>query len=244
MKLTSFLLSVAIASSAFAQGASPAKTKATPEQRTSKYMESVRNQPPVLRECLYAMPKGGDLHNHLTGAVYAESFIQWGASGRLCVDIATLAYVAPKQIAGEPPCDEKTQRPAADALRDPALYSALIDAFSMRNHSPARKPGEYQFFDSFLKFDAAAKPHFGEMVAEVAHRAALQNEHYLELIYSLDGGVAWALADKTPWHSDADLAGYRQRLIDAGLEEATVKGKAMLDEAEASSRQQLKCGTQ
>jgi adenosine deaminase len=245
MKLTSYLLSFAIGASAFAQSAkSPSVSKNTPEQRTTNYMESVRNQPPALREFLYRMPKGGDLHNHLTGAVYAESFIQWGASGRLCVELATLAYVAPKQMAGEPACEEKTQRPATDALRDPGFYAALIDAFSMRNHSPARKPGEYQFFDSFLKFDAAAKPHFGEMVAEVAHRAALQNEHYLELIYSLDGGVAWALADKTPWHSDADLAGYRQRLLDAGLEEATVKGKAMLDEAETISRQQLKCGTQ
>jgi len=73
---------------------------------------------------------------------------------------------------------------------------------------------------------------------------ALQNEHYLELIYSLDGGVPWALADKTPWHSDADLAGYRQRLLDAeGLAESTNKAKAMIDEAEATMRRELKCGT-
>lgn len=33
------------------------------------------------------MPKGGDLHNHLSGAIYAETFIQWAAQGGLCVDI-------------------------------------------------------------------------------------------------------------------------------------------------------------
>ena len=26
------------------------------------------------------MPKGGDLHSHLSGAVYAESYIQWAAA--------------------------------------------------------------------------------------------------------------------------------------------------------------------
>jgi adenosine deaminase len=246
MKLKSLLLTFAIAASAFAQTAAPAKTstKISPEDRTAKYMESVRNQPPALREFLQGMPKGGDLHNHLVGATYAESYIQWAANGRLCVDNATLSLMAPKQVAGEPACDEKTQRSATDALRDPGLYAALIDAFSMRNHHPARKPAEYQFFDTFLKFDQAARPHFGEMLAEVAHRAALQNEHYIELIHALDGGVPWALADKIPWHSDADLAGYRQRLLDAGLSEAVVKGKAMMDEAEATMRQQLKCGTQ
>src|SRR5258708_11485690 len=116
MKLTALLFTFAIGASAFAQSAAPGKalsSKLTPEQRTANYMESVRNQPPALREFLYRMPKGGDLHNHLTGAVYAESYIQWAASGRLCVEMATLTYVAPKQIAGEPPCDEKTQRPAA-----------------------------------------------------------------------------------------------------------------------------------
>jgi hypothetical protein len=28
---------------------------------------------------LRQMPKGGDLHNHLSGAIYAESYIQWVA---------------------------------------------------------------------------------------------------------------------------------------------------------------------
>ena len=28
---------------------------------------------------MYELPKGGDLHNHLGGAVYAESMIGWGA---------------------------------------------------------------------------------------------------------------------------------------------------------------------
>src|SRR5258708_15927826 len=123
MTLKSFMLVFVLVVAATAQDTKSAKSaKVTPEQRTAKYMESVRNQPPALRAFLLRMPKGGDLHNHLTGATYAESYILWASDLGLCVDNATLTLVAAKQIAGEPPCESKMQRPAADALRDPVLY--------------------------------------------------------------------------------------------------------------------------
>src|SRR6266481_6920559 len=45
----------------------------SPEQRASNYLESIRKSPPLLEAFLREMPKGGDLHNHLIGAIYAES---------------------------------------------------------------------------------------------------------------------------------------------------------------------------
>ncbi|MCU1298084.1 MAG: adenosine deaminase, partial [Acidobacteriaceae bacterium] len=51
---------------------SSAQANNSAEQRTSRYMDSVRHQPPVLLAFLRDMPKGGDLHNHLSGAIYAE----------------------------------------------------------------------------------------------------------------------------------------------------------------------------
>jgi len=36
----------------------------------------------MLTAFLEQMPKGGDLHNHLTGAVYAETYIQNRGTGR------------------------------------------------------------------------------------------------------------------------------------------------------------------
>ena len=47
---------------------------------------------PSLREFLYAMPKGGDLHNHLSGAVYAETFLDLARRDGMCFD-ATRAIV-------------------------------------------------------------------------------------------------------------------------------------------------------
>src|SRR6266576_258801 len=53
--------------------------------RTSRYFESIRNSPPQLLTFLLQMPKGADLHNHLSGAIYAESYIQWAATSSDCI---------------------------------------------------------------------------------------------------------------------------------------------------------------
>src|SRR5213592_2031784 len=66
--------------------------KRTPEEHTARYFDSVRHDPVRLLSFLQQMPKGGDLHNHLSGAVYAESWIRAGAEDHLCVDVVKLAF--------------------------------------------------------------------------------------------------------------------------------------------------------
>src|SRR5215467_4879644 len=103
----------------------------TPEQRTARYLDSIRNQPSLLLAFLRDMPKGGDLHNHLAGAIYAESWIEFAAENGLCVDRSNSSLIAP-------PCDSScerfTNKPAARcAYGDQVLYNSMIDAWSMRN---------------------------------------------------------------------------------------------------------------
>ena len=68
------------------------------EARTARYLESIRGEPLLLAAFLRAMPKGGDLHNHPSGAEYAESYIAYAAEDGLCVLHLTLTLTAP-------PCD-------------------------------------------------------------------------------------------------------------------------------------------
>src|SRR3954469_20205581 len=56
------------------------------ESKTARYFESIHNDPNLLLVFLREMPKGADLHNHLTGSIYAESFIAWAAEAGDCVD--------------------------------------------------------------------------------------------------------------------------------------------------------------
>lgn len=95
------------------------------------------------------MPKGGDLHNQLSGSVYAGRYLQWASDDGACVHLDDLSLRAP-------PCG-KRQQPARNlATRDAALYGLVVDALSMRKFLPtASQPtGHDQFFSTFGKFDA------------------------------------------------------------------------------------------
>ena len=211
-----------------------AAQKLSLEQRTARYLDSVRSQPSLLLAFLRQMPKGGDLHNHLYGAIYAESFIQWAAQDGLCVQRTTMTLVVP-------PCDESAGKPpAAQALKDPTLYAQLVDAFSMRDWNAARDSGHDHFFNSFLKFDAVTTNHISDMLAEAAKLAANDRVTYLELMFAPDVNQAIRLGERVGWNED--FAGMRQRLLANGLADVIAASRKALDEDEARMRQDLHCG--
>src|ERR1700732_4880452 len=69
------------------------------ELRTARALEAARANSADLGAFLVRMPKGGDLHNHLSGAVYAESWIRAGVEDQLCVNPALLSFLTPQIIA-------------------------------------------------------------------------------------------------------------------------------------------------
>src|SRR5215468_7519338 len=75
------------------------------EKRATLTIESLRNSPLELRNYLRKMPKGSDLHNHLYGAIYAETWIQNAADDNMCIDRSairgTLNVYSPAE--GNPP---------------------------------------------------------------------------------------------------------------------------------------------
>ena len=103
------LLSCIIAAPA-QTGVTRASRPASAEQRTARYFESIRKSPPQELAFLLKMPKGADLHNHLSGAVYAESYIRWASDNGLCVNIKTMALSVPTPPAK---CDPKSDQPPA-----------------------------------------------------------------------------------------------------------------------------------
>lgn len=151
----------------------PAAPALASEQGAARYLASVRDDPAALRAFLWDMPKGGDLHNHLSGAVYAETFVRWGAESGACVD-ATFT-------SSRGPCTDG-QRPISDAIADNVLYNNLLKAWSMKGFRDGVESGHDHFFATFDRFSAAAGGRTGDMLAEVAARAASQNEQYLETL--------------------------------------------------------------
>ncbi|HEU4560293.1 MAG TPA: hypothetical protein VFS20_20760, partial [Longimicrobium sp.] len=116
--------------SAFATPAG-AQRQESSETRTARAMEGLRGSPPRLYAFLREMPKGADLHSHLSGAVYAESYLRWAVEDGLCISRRALVLI-------RPPCTFTADTVAADsAFASQTLYDQLVDAFSMRGWNSA-----------------------------------------------------------------------------------------------------------
>jgi hypothetical protein len=210
----------------------------TAEQRTARYLESVRKQPPLLLAFLHEMPKGGDLHNHLAGAIYAEDLIDFAASDNLCLERTSSQLIAPPCDS----CEKYSAKPGVQcAYGDHVLYNQIIDAWSMRNWRTGEESGHDHFFATFDKFGLAAHNHVAESLAAALNRAARDRLQYVEFMHTADGGAAADLAIKVGW--DEDFAKMRQRLLDAGLKEVAAATSKTLTEEQARARAELKCGT-
>ncbi len=210
----------------------------TAEQKTARYLDSIRKQPPLLLAFLHEVPKGGDLHNHLSGAVYAEDLIDFAASDNLCVDRTTSQLIAPPCDS----CEKYTSKPSIRcAYGDHILYNQIIDAWSMRNWRPGDESGHDHFFAAFDKYGLASHNHVADMVATVINRAAREHVQYVEFMNTADGGAALELGMKLG--GDVDFAKMRDQLLAGGMKEIVAATSQTLAEDEAKVQKELKCGT-
>src|SRR6267143_1186780 len=250
--------------SVYAQTAakSSAAERAIPEQRAAHAFEAARANPLDLRAFLARMPKGADLHYHLSGGIYAESFIRVAAEEGLCVDLASHSFVRPAaavQSEPSPPVCGDGRVAATKAFADQNLYDALINAFSMRSFVPTTGiSGHDHFFDTFGKFydalfgdNRTSRRHSGEWLDEVAARAASQNEQYLELMETPDFAHTAQIAKEIGWRGvraplgasqNEDLGQLRSELLARGLRDDIAVARAARDEAETSRRAREHCG--
>ena len=111
---------------------------------TAARFSAIRSDPTALRAFVRAMPKGGDLHVHLSGAVYAEDLIAWAKEKNLCAAQATKIV----------DCKEAGSVPMADVVAKQSLYDDLVNALSMRAflRNTENPTGHDQFFATFGRF--------------------------------------------------------------------------------------------
>jgi adenosine deaminase len=215
-----------------------AQTTFPSEMRAARAFDEARKLgPPALRAFLVRMPKGADLHMHLSGAVYAETFIREAGEDGICVNAALLSMDA-NSHAPDCPAGES---PAADAPANQHLYDELIDALSMRTFVPVTgDSGHDHFFATFDRFGDDNR-FAGEWIDEVATRAASQNEQYLELMQTGNFSPVRTLADKLGW--DPDLSTFRQKLLADPVFHANVASVQSSFAAALQRRQQMEhCG--
>lgn len=207
------------------------------ESATAAYFERVLDSPPRLRAFLRAMPKGGDLHTHLSGAVYAEDYLRWAAEDGLCLQRDSALMVAP-------PCTAPGRVAVAEAAqRELPLYGRAVDAMSMRGYEhddgESREADHRRFFSSFDRFRIVSRKRVGDMLAAVRAIAAGEHTAYLELIHVPQAGrdlpdLPAALGDG---HDFAAMAATLAPLLPA----AVASARAELDRDEARAASLLGC---
>jgi adenosine deaminase len=210
----------------------------SPEARTAARFEAAAGNRAQLRLFLRAMPKGGDLHNHLVGAAYAEDFLAWADADGLCVTTGPLPVIA----AG--PCDAPGKVPAKDLGKtNPALYGRAINALSMRNYHPgadgAAPSGHDQFFSTFNRFETVTGGNLPGLLAVARDQAAGDAVLYVETSVNPSAMADLvALARNIPWDGDMAKA---LAVLEPGIPAMTAKARQQFDAAEAEADRRQGC---
>jgi adenosine deaminase len=150
------------------------------ERNAAARLDAVASDPAALREFLRAVPKGGDLHQHLSGSVYAETLLGWGTEDGNCINSTSFAAVTRSQ------CATMGNLPVPMAGM---FYDQILRAWSMLDFVPGAETGHDHFFATFGKFGVIAGLHRDDSIADVARRAADENEVYVETMFNLGTNV-------------------------------------------------------
>ncbi|NML92174.1 adenosine deaminase family protein [Novosphingobium olei] len=206
------------------------------EAAVSSLFEAARQSPTHLRVFLRPMPKGGDLHNHLGGAIYAEDYLRWGAEAGLCVSADGLSVASP-------PCAED-RKLSTFSQNDEFGYDRLVHALSTRGWQRGvgrnDATGHTQFFRSFARFGPIGSQSASKMLASARAIAAGDNLSYLELDHNTTTLMDAVLAAPAGVLTERDLPARLDGEI-AALQPLLAKARAELTTDEATSAAVLGC---
>lgn len=145
-----------------------------------EYFESIKGNHAALRQFFTVMPKGGDVHNHLTGSAYAETYFELAAKKGMYVNLETgkLYKEKPEGV------DTIQLSKEMDDLHNHRM--TLIDKWSIRNFQPYKYPlgpDEY-FFGTFGLLSALTSDidDLAHLMHELKVRADGEHIQYLEVM--------------------------------------------------------------
>jgi hypothetical protein len=208
--------------------------------------ERIKDSPPRLRAFLATMPKGSDLHIHLSGAVYAESNLEAGVKAGDCLNTTTQKISKPPcdavtvvQPATKAACDQiKGNAPLSEIMKCPDLVARAIDGQSLRNFVPTPGlNGHDQFFNAFPKFGDSRNS--GTMLAEELNRAGRQKVQHVEVMLTFGGGPVRELGASVPWTGSfpSQLAALEAK----GLADQVPAARAEVASVVAAARATMAC---
>jgi adenosine deaminase len=182
------------------------------------------------------MPKGGDLHHHYSGAIYAETYVDWLDKQGACVNKVTYRVETEKSLVDSErakAAKDRTCLSSADVYADDAVWRELLQRWSSKdfnNHGAIQPPPDRQFFQTFGYFGAVSDHSFHDGLLELKNRALAENVSYIETMFKSPDTVSDPEFDKRAWDSARDDAKFAQ-LLEAARQklDATPTFKASVD---------------
>lgn len=230
-KFPSLMIALALSGAVAAHAASAPSN----EEITKRHFASlVAGGAPKLAEMTMffsLMPKGGDLHHHYSGALYAEQYLDWVGKQNYCVNKSTFqietqaAVVAAQQAL---PAGARSCLSSADLLADDLLYRQLLQRWSVKdfyNHGAIQLPPDQAFFETFPYFGPVASTNSNLGLRTLKQRAIQENLSYIETIFEL-----------APFVQDAS---FDQAVLRDGVDDAALNAQLAALEANAEFQQSI-----
>ncbi|WP_426063757.1 adenosine deaminase [Flavobacterium sp. DSP2-3-1] len=148
----------------------------TYSQSTNDYFEKIRNNEAALTAFFSQMPKGGDLHHHFSGSIYAEPLLERAITDDFYLNTETMDVLKEKPGTGNWQLFSTLK---SNGTLD-AYKQKIMQKWSVKDYNHVDYPSDKLFFESFMKFEPAIKGNFGQGLLELKNRAISENVSYIE----------------------------------------------------------------
>ncbi|MDL2355230.1 MAG: adenosine deaminase [Pseudomonadota bacterium] len=160
------------------------------------------------------MPKGGDLHHHYSGALYAEQYVEFLDKQGYCVNKLSYRVETNKTVIDA----ERALAPAArtclsagELVADDFSYRELLQRWSSKdfaNHGAIQPPPDRQFFQTFGFFGPVSNANFDDGLQTLKARAIAENVSYIETMFKMAPVAPDAAFDAKARQTGADDAAF------------------------------------
>jgi len=150
-------------------------------QTVDRYFQHIRNNAAKLTAFFAEMPKGGDLHHHYSGSVYAESYIKWVVEKDYFINKRTL------DVAEKAPNRDTMWKSFSQLAKSRQLDSikfVLIQKWSVKDYNGVSYPSDKLFFDTFSNFGVASRLNLDSGLLEIKKRAEVEHVSYIETMFT------------------------------------------------------------
>jgi hypothetical protein len=195
------------------------------QRSANQYFNNIRDNEAALTAFMAHMPKGGDLHNHYSGALYAEGYLQRLIDSGFCINTTSLSIESP--VKGSCKAGMVPFASLAGGTRD-SVRSALLRLWSCKDYDQVHTDTRADhFFATFGKFGIVSWMDYPAGLLELKHRAKVENVSYIETMFTRVPLLPAAKAADLLSNKDT-IAYYNKLLLQLELDKDEARLKSVL----------------